>query len=478
MEYARYKNREIRIKINFQILIFFILIQIKGILLSMFDSLETIMLNEDASLIDVSDYHDLYLIVTTDKKIYTGIPPTLKSTTSSSILNISSAVTYNNDYILMACTENHLLSKINIETGEETYLVPYGDFKLPNSTCSLSAKNNDVYIAITNIIVPSYKMPITDIITTCSDCNDVTNINDEDNNYYIYYDVANSYLENTVIKVKLESNGGNPILDTNFDILNYTFAFKDKNLDIAPIQKPFSCEIIDTDEDSRLICGHIRVAKNKDNALLYYCNATLFNSDFDDIEDEISVDKHSSIRYIRIQRKDETHIKYLFTRYSFEITVQKKDGKYKLVSTKDISPFYEFFGSEDLFFYNNGYLLSATSNIMYVKKSTTTNYIAATDNSITIEKIIGYYKADEDKLLFVYAYDQNKIKYLIGEYINYIFSIEAKKKIIEVQSGTTTVFDVNELITSPAEHDLLSFYSLTRYISTREYSNTYDNILL
>ena len=450
MEYGIYKNRllnlgEIKKIINCHFLIFFILIQIKGILLVYFDSFQTSILNEDASLIDISDYHNLYLLITTDNKIYSGIPPTFKVDTNSSIINISSAVTYNNNYILIACTENYLLSKINIETGEEIYLVPYEYLNLSDSTCSVSTKDDYVYIGLSHI---------------------KTDINS-----------ANSYLENTVVKIKLESKDGNPCLDTNFTILNYTFKYKDKNLDIAPIQNPFSCEIIDIDEDSRLICGHIRV-KEKEKYFYYYCNATLLNSDFNDIEDEINVVTQSStkyiIKYIRLQRENSTHIKFIFTKYSFKITLEKKSNKYKLSSNEDILPFSKFSGNYDLFFYNNGYLFSATSSTMYIKKNTTENYISVEDSELDIEKIIGYKKQDEDLLLFVYAYDQNKIKYFTLQNMSYLYSFETIKKIIEVKSGTTTVYNVSELVTSPVDHESLSFHSVTHYISTTEKNNTYD----
>ena len=110
--------------INSKIFLFLILIKIKTIFLGYFDSFETNTLNEAVSFIDITDYLNLFPIITTDKKIYTGIPPVERSTTNSKIISISSAITYNNNYFLMACTEDYLLSKINVETGNEIPLVP------------------------------------------------------------------------------------------------------------------------------------------------------------------------------------------------------------------------------------------------------------------------------------------------------------------------------------------------------------------
>ena len=92
------------------------------------------------------------------------------------------------------------------------------------------------------------------------------------------------------------------------------------------------------------------------------------NSDFNDIEDEINVDIQFSKPYIRLQREDSNHIKYIFTRYSYEITLNKEGDKYKLVSSVDVPSFSIFLGANDSFFYNNGYLFSSYSSKMYIKK--------------------------------------------------------------------------------------------------------------
>ena len=164
MEKIRYNNMflfiDFTIKfIHFNYFLLFFLIQIKGILLVYFESFQTAMLDIQGSLIDITDYHYLYLIVTTNKKIYTGIPPTFRANTDSSISNISSAVTSNNNYILIGCTENYLLSSISIETGLENPLVGYENMNIPSSTCSISYKENYVYIGFSHIINPIYAIP-------------------------------------------------------------------------------------------------------------------------------------------------------------------------------------------------------------------------------------------------------------------------------------------------------------------------------
>ena len=68
------------------------------------ENLEIVILESDnTELLDVTDNHNLNLIVTTSKKIYTGIPPTEKTTTNAQIINATSIITISEYYLLAAC---------------------------------------------------------------------------------------------------------------------------------------------------------------------------------------------------------------------------------------------------------------------------------------------------------------------------------------------------------------------------------------
>ena len=123
--------------------IYFLFIgQFKEILLNYFENnYQVANISQNASIIDITDYYNLYLLITTEKIIYTGMPPTQKSVTTSNIINITVAATYDTNYVLLACTGDYLLSKININTGEEVCLINYSELSLSiinvNYTCSL-----------------------------------------------------------------------------------------------------------------------------------------------------------------------------------------------------------------------------------------------------------------------------------------------------------------------------------------------------
>jgi len=256
--------------------IFLILIQIKFLFSQKFESFTSSTLNNHASLIDVTDYYNIFPIITSDKKIYTNIPPIERSVTSSKINKFSASATYNEDTILMACTEDFLLSKIDINSGEETPLVKYDEINknIPSSICSISIYNDYVYIGMSHKIVPYTKIKRennnTEIIN--SDKNGTNNLsfdsnnnindtaidmNNEEENYDIIYDYINTYLENSVIKIKIKKDEENNKLlkDPSFSILNYSFEYKSKDSTIMDLPNPLSCEIVSFHE--RLVCGYI-----------------------------------------------------------------------------------------------------------------------------------------------------------------------------------------------------------------------------
>ena len=101
---------------------------------------------------------DLYLIVTTDKSIYTGLNPVKISTTTAKLLVTSYGATYNESTLLLACLDDSLLSRVNITSGEEEKMLKYKDLKKVKNisdyslnSCSLSIDNEIAYLAISYI---------------------------------------------------------------------------------------------------------------------------------------------------------------------------------------------------------------------------------------------------------------------------------------------------------------------------------------
>ena len=434
--------------INFPFFLFLITIQIKKSILEYFDSFNFQILSESSSLIDITDYHNIYPLITTSKNIYTGIPPELKKTTNLNIMNISAAVTWNEKIILIACTKDNLLSKINIETGEEKDLLQYDEKGIPKCICTISTINNIAYIGISHVITPDSS------------------------------DIDSQYLEHTIFRVILNTNSNNDISsispNSNKD---YILEYKEQNFNKLLSLRPFSCEVIGENESSNnLICGYIRLNETSKDKFSYLLNVTLISSNFTGVADEKTVDTFSKLPYIRLQRTGPTNIIYFITDYSYDISLQ--DGE--IYISNKTEQFHKFYSTNGLFFYNNEYLFSSNQHSMYIKKRDSDHYIQVmdtniNDNDIKFQKLLGYYKEDGDKFLLIYEYTSNNIKYVFFENMSSLYSFKVHEEIIQRISNTESQYNVSQLIDDPIDHQLLSMQSLSYYISTTNHSDKYDN---
>jgi len=112
---------------NFKFLIILIILKYYFFNSQIYDDFSINKLEDESELLDVTDYHKLNLIVTSLKNIYTGIPPQLKTTTEANIINATSLITINENYLLAACLQDSLLTKININDGIFSSLLLYSD---------------------------------------------------------------------------------------------------------------------------------------------------------------------------------------------------------------------------------------------------------------------------------------------------------------------------------------------------------------
>ena len=94
-------------------------------------------------LLDITDYHNLGLIVSSSKAIYTSFPTNKKVDTNANLIKVSSLITINSNYLLAACLQDSFLGKINLSTGNFVSLLSYSDVDedvgiIPRTICSLS----------------------------------------------------------------------------------------------------------------------------------------------------------------------------------------------------------------------------------------------------------------------------------------------------------------------------------------------------
>ena len=104
------------------------------------------------SILDIADYLNTSILVSSSGKIYNAAGLDVKLTTSANLNASSSIAVYNQNYILAACLSDSLLVKISLVDGGFQSLVPYSDFDTiqvsPESSCSISFYNNIVFIGV------------------------------------------------------------------------------------------------------------------------------------------------------------------------------------------------------------------------------------------------------------------------------------------------------------------------------------------
>ena len=106
-------------------------------------------------ILDITDNYNLKLIVTTSKNIYTDFPLTIKKSTDAKLISSSSIITINENYLLAACLQDSLLTKINLNDGSFSTLIKYEEIgtmlDIPTTTCSLSFIQNYIFIGYSKI---------------------------------------------------------------------------------------------------------------------------------------------------------------------------------------------------------------------------------------------------------------------------------------------------------------------------------------
>lgn len=423
-------------------------------------------------LLDVTDYHNMFIIISSSKIIYTGIPPVQKIETTAKLIKVSSLITINENYLLASCLEDSFLGKINLSTGVFVSLLSYSDLdssetlEIPKAICSLSNIDNIVFIAYSKIEDISDEKMITKLL----------------------------FKINIINK---ESTEEGPAIDTSKEFDDFTIA--QEKMD-SPSLRQISCEpvrIHDNINDYRLICMHESISKFYFDTFTSISSdifAFSINSNFDDYDTGIRGHKIASdTRYLgfRIYRENDAYAKCVTGNSLVEMYLDT-DGTVKDTSFSSSS--YNLFADLDLIAYNNEFTFSAQKisymgldNIysLQINQKDYSNYFRFIDYKVnTIEKILGYYNQASNKILFLYQTD-NSIKYFILDNIVNFYTLGSFTHQINVKSYEENVqYDLRELITSPNLEDLgylnveMIKYKINTYSNSYEYFGTDFNQIL
>ena len=429
-------------------LFFLLLINAFGIILSqIYDNFSYDTLEEgNYDLLDVTDYHNKNLIVSTSKSIYMGIPPKKIIETNANLINATALITINDNFLLAACLKDSFLGKINLSTGNFISLLTYSDVSIspgldiPITLCSLSNIDNSVFIGYSRIDYFDTEINKTNIILKL----------------------------NILNKESVEEG---PILDDKFEI-KY-FVFPQSTVKTSSLRQ-ISCEPIKVTNDLtqyRLICLHEDVLKYEYLGEMYSENAlyaTSINSDFDDFEVEMF---EYLIRYgdkdlgFRIFRENSTYARCLAANYLGEIYLELTPNSLATINKVNSLPqiLKNFDSDTNLVYYNNKFRFSSKKTSFMgksdiysfqINQNYYSNYfILYNYQDKMINKMLGYYNETIDKIIFLYQSD-NGIKYFIMDNRIDIYTFGSDNELIKLKSYEKYQYDLNDWITSPSLNDL------------------------
>ena len=441
-----------------------------------FDSFTLGNLTDSGKLVEIRDYKNQYLIISTSKSIYAGLNPELKTVTSAKLKEYSFGATYNKTIILFSCLEDSLLSKVNMTSGEEEQILKYDVLKkvldiseYSLSSCSLSIDNEIVYLAISynqnsspnnyrNLLIKTdvnYKPNLTPEIIN------IENLNNENEN--------NS---------RNESNQQNETSDDGLII----YSFHDDITVNATCAPKISCETI----SNKLVCAI--VSKNIYNST-YSVYGIIINDDFDNLENiPKKINDFSSMPDFKLHKINNTCGRLVMNSLSVDIKIIQDESNYKIDSS--IKPPYigNYDSYKNLFDYNNKHIFfifnGSDLNYFAIKKNVASHFIRI-DNLESANKIIGYWDEDTDKYIFIYQ-TLSSIKYFNIENLKDLFSISSSGKEHKLITNESISVNITEVIsyTGTYNYEKLHLYTSIYYLSTlnhsdffpeNSYSYDYDN---
>ena len=366
---------EIISSIKFNFLFFLIMLSIKPLFLQIHDNFVSGILEEgNYDLLDVTDYYNSNLIVSSSKVIYTGIPPVKKKETNANLIKYSSLITINENYLLAACLQDSFLGKINLSTGNFISLLSYSDLiesetlEAPKAICSISSIDNLIFISNSKI----------------------TEANGEKN---VIINIFKISINNK------ESIDEGPLINNITEIKYFQLKEAPKNNQLTG---QISCQplsILDNQDDYRLICLYESIYSyvlNEKQTFEYSIYALIINSNFDGFENGLDsnlINRDSNYLGFRIYRENDTYIRCLSGHSLIEIYLANNST----IKSNFILSFYNLKADLDLISYNNEFTFSAQKisfmgkNDIYslqINQKNYKNYFRYIDYSLNnIEKI-------------------------------------------------------------------------------------------
>ena len=383
-----------------------------------------ILESSGSSILDIVDYLNLSLLITSSGNIYNSISLSLLTTTEASLNASSSAAVCNENYILVACLQNSLLTKININDGTFQNLINYSEFDSiivsNKSSCCLSIYENIVSISISQP--------------------------------YLNYTIKNAVISVNINNKDDTKNG--PIIDNDKDKKLYIFPFEFLKTNTS---RDISCEfIVEKNSNSfRLLCSYENIEST--NNIVYLAS---LNSSMNGLEKEIiAFEKKNIENGFRLYKIDNYNLRLVLRNKIIDIYLDSNfDIQIKALSSNLIS----FESLWHLFSYNNNFVMTymvkhcyhndkILKQVSYLGLYTfSKDYYLIFLYAHSFEahlKIYNYYNDTQDKHVLLYQ-TNTLIRYIIFRNNKEIFNINSFSFIYRVKSNDEIDFNISNLIDS------------------------------
>ena len=427
--------------------ILFLLLIIQKFLLDcciIYDNFSNFILEENSELIDVNDYHNFSLIVTTSKKIYTGIPPQLKTTTEAQLINSSSIATLNSNYILAACLKDSFLTKINLNNGEFTNLLNYSyfDLKVPNTSCSLSIIDDTLFFGYTQL------------------------------DYYDEQVNRTNYVLRLIMLNKDSTNGPELNLSASYKKLKFN-----NSCIRTDSRRQIACEPIkiENDDDFRLLCVQEELKYADDyERNRYYIYATIIQKyimGFENAENDTLIYRYDIGSGIKLKKISETKVRLIIKSEVFILNLYK-DGDKIAIQSNNIA---EISTSEvDLYDYKDNYFANCVKTNFFdhyniysfkIKKKSLNNYFVLYDYKETLIRELSFFYDKTNDIILILYQCTNDIKYYIMYNSKKLYEINGtsiNKKTLKVKSNEERFYNVSEM-TNITKYGSLNVLKIGRY---------------
>ena len=399
-------------------------------------------LDEADYFLDVKDYHNLNLIITSSKKIFTGIPPIYKSSTEANINYYSSVATYNDNLIVVACLEDSLLAKININNGYHEILLNYFDSLVkPKFICSLIINIDKIYIAISQ---PSPN--------------------------------SEGKLIHKIIKVDIKNNN-------NLEIEN-------SSIDNITIQKEYQ----QTKFSHQILCESLTEKENNGNKLICIYEDLYGNLNFpcviisSIIKEDFSIEKtlylYADIQELSMKlfKLNQYYLRIALNIIIFDIYIIYKNSEIKIEISGQANEYFLKNAEFELFDYNKNYNIKIIKDnisqgtalielpVFEIYYNNSNDYYRIYDTTWTkITKVYTNYDDVNDYYLCVFQVP-GKIRYFSFYNNIKIFDIKQYEKVLKIKSNTTQEYNLSQIIESEQNFGLLDEYSCKEINSFNENS--------